>query len=162
MSDALAAVGRRPAFWLIALVAGVGTAIVVGLPTVLIPSPFFLRMTPVRPLDYVLWLATALLTGPLVAMYVPRATGIPVVCSAGPARLTIGGVLWTLGGGCPVCNKVAVLLLGAGGALPYFPPLQPLLGALAIALLAATLPTRLRVMGLQVAPAGPPVPPTRR
>src|SRR6476659_1205832 len=105
MSGALAAVARRPAFWVVSLAAAAATGIVVGLPTVLIPSPFFMRMTPVHPLDYAFWLATTILAGLLSATYVPGATGVPIACPAGPERLTIGGVLSTLAVGCPVCNK---------------------------------------------------------
>jgi hypothetical protein len=49
--------------------------------------------------------------------------------------------------GCPVCNKLVVLLLGAGGALSYFAPLQPVLGMVSLALLAYALCTRLRALG---------------
>lgn len=135
---------RRPRFWLVSLGAAAATAVAIGIPTVLIPSPFFARMTPTRPLDYVFWITTAALMGPLVATFFRGATGAVVACPAGPGRLTVGGVLSTLAVGCPVCNKVVVLLLGTGGALSYFAPIQPLLGAASVALLAFTLLMRLR------------------
>ncbi|MDQ3669057.1 MAG: hypothetical protein M3377_02085 [Actinomycetota bacterium] len=46
--------------------------------------------------------------------------------------------------GCPICNKLVVAMLGAGGALSYFGPVQPALGMLGVVLLAATLVVRLR------------------
>jgi hypothetical protein len=68
-----------------------------------------------------------------------------------PAAL-IGSVVGYAGGlaaylaiGRPVCNKVALVLLGAGGALTIWAPLQPILGAASLVLLAATLAWRLRV-----------------
>ncbi len=41
--------------------------------------------------------------------------------------------------GCPVCNKLVVLALGAGGALTHFAPVQPILGFLSLGLLAYAL-----------------------
>ena len=46
--------------------------------------------------------------------------------------------------GCPVCNKPVLLLAGTSGALGWFAPIQPLLGALAVAAPAAALVLRLR------------------
>jgi hypothetical protein len=46
--------------------------------------------------------------------------------------------------GCPVCNKLVVVLLGSSGALTYFAPVQPLLGLLAVTLSATALAVRLR------------------
>src|SRR5262245_63470348 len=100
----------------------------------MLPSPFFVRMTPVRPLDYVFWCASAALLVPLLATYVaPRAGGAGprAACAlpaAGGGPTTLGGVLALLAVGCPVCNKLVVLALGAGGALTFFAPLQPVLG----------------------------------
>jgi hypothetical protein len=47
--------------------------------------------------------------------------------------------------GCPVCNKIALVLLGAGGAMTVFAPLQPLIGAVSLMLLAGTLAWRFRL-----------------
>jgi len=41
--------------------------------------------------------------------------------------------------GCPVCNKLVVLLLGIGGAMTFFNPLLPFLGMASIVLLGVTL-----------------------
>lgn len=67
------------------------------------------------------------------------------------------GVLSTFAVGCPVCNKLVVGLLGASGALTYWAPLQPLLGASSVALLAAGLIVRLRAgVSCPVPPRSPP------
>jgi hypothetical protein len=42
-----------------------------------------------------------------------------------------------------VCNKLVVAMLGVSGALTYFEPVQPLLGAAAIALTLIALRRRL-------------------
>jgi hypothetical protein len=150
-------------FWLVALAGAVVAAVVSGLPTVMFPNPFFVRMTPVRPLDYVFWLASAALLGPLLASYVvPGAVGplgarrgaacpvrpVPANGDGGAQRAAAGGLLSVFAVGCPVCNKLVVLALGAGGALTWFAPLQPVLGAVAVALLAFTLRARLRALGV--------------
>jgi hypothetical protein len=43
-----------------------------------------------------------------------------------------------------VCNKLALVLLGTSGALTFFAPIQPIIGAASLALLGATLFWRLR------------------
>lgn len=104
----------------------------VGVIAAVIPNPLFERMTPVTGWNLVFWVVPALLVGPLVASYlVPgRATACDVT-----NRATLGGILSFLAVGCPVCNKAVVLLLGVSGALTYFEPLQPALGALSVSLL---------------------------
>ncbi|HEY5488873.1 MAG TPA: hypothetical protein VIK00_03465, partial [Candidatus Limnocylindrales bacterium] len=47
--------------------------------------------------------------------------------------------------GCPVCNKIALVLLGTSGAMTVFAPIQPILGAASIVLLAGTLTWRFRL-----------------
>ena len=70
---------------------------------------------------------------------------------APPASEARGTTLGTLAGfgaflaiGCPVCNKIALVLLGTSGALTIFAPIQPLIGAASLILLAGTLAWRLR------------------
>lgn len=124
----------------ISLGAGAAYAIAVGIPTAIIPNPFFIRMIPAGPLNYLFWIVPALLFGPLLASYV-----IPLresACSL-QGRMTAGGFLSYLAVGCPICNKVVVLLLGIGGALDYFQPLQPVLGGVSVVLLGYALWLRL-------------------
>ena len=118
---------------------GLATLVLIGVPTVLIPNPWFGREIPPRPLDYVVLALTVLLVAALAATY-----AWPLACPTRERSLTAGGLLSFFAVGCPVCNKLAVLALGWSGALTYFAPLQPLLGAVAVLLLAATLIARLR------------------
>lgn len=120
--------------------AGLLTLLGIGLPTAVIPNPVFTRMTPVRPADYAILGLTVLLMSVLAALYAVPAGA----CRTSTGRLTSAGLLSFLAVGCPVCNKIVLLLLGASGALTYWAPLQPLLGGLSIALLAATLALRVR------------------
>ncbi len=47
--------------------------------------------------------------------------------------------------GCPLCNKVALVLLGTSGALSVWAPIQPVLGAASLVLLVGTVVWRLRM-----------------
>ena len=58
---------------------------------------------------------------------------------------TIGSFGAFLAIGCPVCNKIALLLLGASGAMTVYAPIQPYIGVASLALLAGTLAWRLRI-----------------
>ena len=118
---------------------GLATLVLIGVPTVLIPNPWFGREIPPRPLDYIVFALTVLLVAALAATY-----AWPLACPTRERSLTVGGLLSFFAVGCPVCNKLAVLALGWSGALTYFAPIQPLLGAVAVLLLAATLIARLR------------------
>jgi hypothetical protein len=104
----------------------------IGIPTDVIPNPFFGRMTPVRVQDYVFLIVTAILTGILAASYALPQTR---ACSIQQGRATVGGFLSFLAIGCPTCNKIVVLLLGTSGALTIFEPIQPLLALASFALL---------------------------
>ncbi len=119
----------------VSLGAAAAYAVAVGIPVGIIPNPFFIRMIP---------------AGPLLATYI-----IPLresVCSL-QGQMTAGEFLSYLALGWPICNKVVVLLLGIGGALDYFQPLQPVLGAVSVVLLGYALWLRLRpvILGYQAA-----------
>lgn len=120
------------------------TAVLIGVPTGVIPSSLYHRMTPVTWWDYPLWALSAVLIGLTIATYVR----VPGLSSAGPQERTKRTMGITLASafavGCPICNKLVVGLIGVSGALNYWAPLQPLLGMVAVALLAAGLVVRLR------------------
>jgi hypothetical protein len=123
---------RIPRF--VALSIGVAAAylLIVGVVTAVIPTPLFVRMTPVTLANLVFWIVPALLVGPLIASSVFPITAQR--CDVGN-RTAAGGLLSFLAVGCPLCNKVIVVALGASGALTYFEPIQPLLGLVAVGLL---------------------------
>ena len=121
--------------------AGIFTFLVIGIPTDLIPNPVFGRSVPARPIDYWLLAATVILSMLLGAAY-----ALPASCPWQEGKVTAGGVLSFLAVGCPACNKIVVLLVGAGGALRYFQPIQPILGIVSLALLTLALITRLRTV----------------
>ena len=104
--------------WIIAII-GVGVILVlIGIPTVIFDNPFFTRMTPVRPQDYVIWIITGLLAGLIIGTYTLGTGG------RSEGKVISGGFLSFLAVGCPICNKLVLLLLGTSGALTYFAPFQ--------------------------------------
>ena len=130
--------------WLIAGAVAVFAAMVMGVPTGIVRTSFYTRMTPVTWWDYPVWAISALLVGLTVATYVRAGDAIS---TAGPNRSTrtaAATLLSTFAVGCPICNKLVVGLIGVSGALSYWAPLQPVLGALSIALLLTGLVIRLR------------------
>jgi hypothetical protein len=125
-----------------AVLAALGAALVIGIPTDVIPNPWFGREIGVRPFDVVTLIALSGLTGALVATYtVAGASG------AGAPRAGIGsGIVGWFAVGCPVCNKLVVALLGASGATSTFAPAQPFLGAAAVLLAGVALTVRVRAI----------------
>jgi hypothetical protein len=115
-------------------------AVATGIPTDVVPTELYRRMTPVVWWNYPLWAASAVLTGLVAATYMKTRER----ARAAGARLFGGGVLSFLAIGCPACNKLVVALLGVGGATAYFGPAQPLLGVAGVLLLAVALWARLQ------------------
>ncbi len=116
------------------------TALIVGIPTGVIPTSFYTRMTPVQWWNYPILAATVLLTGLAIATYVRPTAGN----GARIGGITGGGLLSAFAVGCPICNKLVVAALGVSGALNIWAPIQPILGLAALALLGIALISRLR------------------
>ena len=135
----LAAVGFSVAF-----------ALLIGIPTVLIPNPVFGRQVPVHAWNYPVWIASSVLAGMLATTYVRRTRGIADTAATddtgdAPSRFgMVGGVLAWFAVGCPVCNKIALFALGYSGAVTWFAPVQPFLAAAALVTTAGALLMRLR------------------
>lgn len=137
----MASWGRRR--WGAALGAGVVTALAIGLPTDVIPNPVFGRPVAVTWWSVPVLLVTSVLAGLLFATYV-REPGTPVEPDRAARAGGIGGLLAFFAVGCPVCNKLVLIALGATGAMELFAPLQPLLAVASIVLLAVALRSRVR------------------
>ena len=139
------------AFWTVV------SGLAFGLVTAIIPNPIFARQIPPEDFAIVVWLVSAPLMGLVMATYTapPRVTPIVMIPIgdgdpvAAERRSTTMGSLAGLGAflaiGCPVCNKVALVLLGASGAMSFYAPLQPIIGAASLALLVGTAAWRLRL-----------------
>lgn len=166
-----------PRHWRTAVLGSFATALLVGLPTDVIPNPVFGRPVPVTWWSYPVLIVTAVLGGLLLATYVrtpsPASTSTTDAGVADgpvdggplgqeteldrPARLGgVGGLLSFFAVGCPVCNKVVVIALGTVGARQWFEPIQPYLAVASIVLMAVALRARLR--GSIACPVTPRVP----
>ncbi|MCH6159345.1 hypothetical protein [Streptomyces marispadix] len=163
---ALALRGWSPRRWTGAAAAAVGTALLVGLPTAVVPSPLFSRAVPVQWWSYPTLALTAVLGGVVLATYMrdpkthasgPDAAAPPArepgtpepgtpVPEAGRRLGSVGGVLSFVAVGCPVCNKLVLLLLGTSGALSYWAPLQPFVAVASVLLLSEAALRRLSTM----------------
>lgn len=120
-----------------ALAGAAATLVVMGVVAVIIPNPVFSRVIPVRPQDYALWAFTGVLVGLVVGSY-----AVARESRQGEGKVLAGGVLSVLATGCPVCNKIVLVLLGTSGALTWFAPIQVYIGVLSLVLLGWTLRVR--------------------
>lgn len=140
---ALATLATWPARrWLVAAAAAALAALVIGVPTGIVETSIYTRMTPVLWWNYPVWAASALLAGLTAATYVHA--GTPAAAPDRGARTLGATLLSTFAVGCPICNKLVVALIGVSGALSVWAPLQPILGVASVGLLAAGLFVRLR------------------
>ncbi len=144
-----------PRRWTAAAGATLISALVLGLPTELIPNPIFGRQIEAPGWTYAAFAVSAVLAGLLLATYVRNEPAevaehdatdddAQLPMGADEKRFTLGGLLSFLAIGCPTCNKLVVLALGSSGALTWFEPVQPVLAVAGIVLLAEALRRRLR------------------
>lgn len=144
MTTAWSTVATWPARrWMAASAGGVLAALLMGVPTGIIETSFYTRMTPVPWWDYPVWLASATLIGLSLATYVRTSSRTRAPVNRGSSRTVGASLLSVFAIGCPVCNKLVVAVLGFSGALTYFSPIQPLLGLVSLALLVFGLKVRL-------------------
>ena len=129
--------------WAAAAAGAVAVALAIGLPTEIIPNPWFHRMIEVEWWNAPVLVATAVLSGLLLATYVGDGRTKPGR-DASSTRGGVGGLLAFFAVGCPVCNKLVVVALGTSGAMSWFAPAQPFLAAGALLLLVVALRGRLR------------------
>lgn len=130
--------------WLVAAGGAVAAALVMGLPTDVIPNPIFGRPVPVTWWSVPVLAVSSVLAGLLLATYVRDPAAAPERLDR-PGRMGgIGGVLTFFAVGCPVCNKLVVVALGTTGAMEVFAPLQHVLAVASVVLLVLALRGRLR------------------
>lgn len=137
-------------FWtarhsLVAAAGSVGAALLIGLPTDVVPNPAFGREVAVTWWSYPTLAAVAVLSGLLLATYVRTDASAAASPEDRPGRRGLAsGALSLFAVGCPVCNKIVLLALGYSGAMSWFAPAQPLLAALSVIGLALALRGRWR------------------
>ncbi len=142
------------ATWPRAVLFGAIAAVLIAVPSDLIDTPIFGRPVAVRWIDYVILAITSALIGLIFAIR-PEAAGSSELAEATERQGT--GTIWSgfvsfLAVGCPVCNQAVVALVGVGGALSWWAPVQPVVGLLAVALLLYTLRKRLNTCKLTACP----------
>ena len=139
--------GMGSCWWAAALVVGAVAFVAIGVPTAIVPTPVFGRTVPPHWWDIALLAASSLLVGMVWASRTPAAAGADADEVVSRRRSLLGGLLTFLAVGCPTCNKLVLVALGTSGALSWFAPIQPVLGLVAVGLLAVTLQRRLRSVG---------------
>jgi hypothetical protein len=127
--------------WATAIAVAIATFFIIGIPTAVIENPVFGRAVGVTSWSVPVLIATSVLSGLLFATYVRMDAAITDESSAKVG--SIGGFLAYLAVGCPVCNKLVLIALGSTGAIQYFGPVQPYLGAAGLLLLMYALRKRL-------------------
>ena len=142
------------ATWPRAVLFGAVAAVLIAVPSDLIDTPIFGRPVAVRWIDYVILAVTSALIGLIFAIR-PEAAESSELAEATERQGT--GTIWSgfvsfLAVGCPVCNQAVVALVGVGGALSWWAPVQPFVGLLAVALLLYTLRKRLNTYKLTACP----------
>jgi hypothetical protein len=118
--------------------AAVVSAVIVGVPTDVLDTDWFTRMTPTRWWEYPALALTAVLTGLWFAIV--RAD----VDQRGSAGVFGTSLLSALAVGCPLCNKIVLGLLGVSGALGLWAPIQPVLALVSLGLLGTAVVIRWR------------------
>lgn len=131
---------------LVSFVAGtVFVALLTGIPTDVVPNDWYTRMTPVEGYAVPVWATVSVLSGILAASLWGVRTAVCPTRGSG-AFGSLGAAFSWLAIGCPLCNKLVILAIGASGALTFFAPLQPWLAALSVGLLLASIAWRWRAL----------------
>jgi hypothetical protein len=123
-----------------ALATAIVTYLVIAIPTDLINTPLFSREVPPTSWSQAVTIISSILAGLVTATYVATPDESVREGKFGVA----GGMVTFFAVGCPVCNKIVLLALGATGAIRWFAPIQPYLAVAAIGLLGWAFVARVR------------------
>ncbi|MBU8822769.1 hypothetical protein [Mycolicibacterium goodii] len=116
----------------VAAAVAVGVGLALGIPSALVPNPWFTRMTAVPWWGYAVWVLVAVMSAVLAATYVDDASATSTAARRTGVLANIGSILAV---GCPVCNKLVVAALGVSGALNVWAPVQPVIAAVSVSVL---------------------------
>mgnify|MGYP006279401861 FL=1 len=115
----------------------VGSLLLFGVVTGLLPNPVYVRMVPRTGLDYLFLVLTAGFLG--LYTYQRQTEKQPDDKTAG-----VSAALGFLAFGCPTCNALLLALFSNSAWLAYFDPLRPVLGGISVLLFAGLLYVRSR------------------
>lgn len=118
------------------LLAFVGFVLLFGIPTALIPTPWFSRMIPARTLDYVFLLLNSGLIGAYIGVH---AYEKHERSKRGDVLATTASLTNILAVGCPICNKILVALIGASAIMTYIEPARVWFGIVSAGLVGVAL-----------------------
>lgn len=118
-----------------ALLASVGSFLLFGVVTGLLPTPLYVRMVPRTPLDYLFLGLTAGFLGLYALQDAPGS-------SRDDGAATASAALGFLAFACPTCNALLLALFSSSALLTYVDPLRPLLGVVSVGLFAGLLYVR--------------------
>jgi len=125
----------RMKYGMIGAGSAIGLFFLFGIPTDLIPNPWFIRMIGRNILDYIFLVSSSVLLGAYIGMHLYKKNASKK-CNAVTYS---GGIGSFLAFGCPICNKVLVLLFGATALMTYLEPYRPVLGLVSTTLLGGAL-----------------------
>ncbi|WP_254538451.1 hypothetical protein [Halomarina litorea] len=118
-----------------ATVVSVGSFLLFGVVTGLIPNPIYVRMVPRTPVDYFFLVLTAGFLGFFTLQRTSHR-------GADDKTATTGAILGFLAFGCPICNVFLLALFSSSALMTYLDPLRPVLGVVSVALFAGLVYTR--------------------
>jgi hypothetical protein len=127
-------------YTLIGIVSSIGFFFLFSIPTALFPNNFFIRMIPSTTLDYVFLIFSSILLGAYVGVHLYKKKNTKA-CNR---VTTAGGIGGFLAFGCPICNKLFVLLFGATALMTYLEPYRPILGFVSTGLMGGALWWRIK------------------
>lgn len=103
-----------------------------GIPTALIPTPFYTRMIEIKIIDYVF----LSLTSVLLAIYITLAIAKRKKVERSKGYLAFSGSLFGIFSfGCPICNVILVTVFGTTAIFTYFEPYRSWLGYVSVIML---------------------------
>jgi len=113
---------------------------VLGSVSALIPNPFFVRMVESTSLDWIFLISSSVLLGIYTGIHYYKKT----VVNACTTTSYAGGIGSFLAFGCPICNKLLIILFGTTALMTYFDPYRSILGFGSIVILLVAIFWRIR------------------
>ena len=131
---------KKAKYIMIGVLSSIGSFFLFGIVTAVVPNNFFIRMIPTTFLDYFFLTSSSILLGAYIGVHYYKKNNAKK-CNI---VTTTSGIGSFLAFGCPICNKLLVLLFGATALMTYFEPYRPILGFMSTALLGGALYWRIK------------------
>lgn len=103
-----------------------------GIPTALVPTPFFARMITIKAIDYIF----LFLNSVLLASYFTLSLVKKNQAKQPRGYLAFSGTLFgVFSFSCPLCSVILVAIFSTTAIITYFEPLRPWLGIISVTML---------------------------